>query len=302
MNLTSLRRVKYGLGVSNTVQDHVLARLVGAASSQIVTWLRRQDQSGSDAIQLESRTEFIDPTPGQRSLYPRAYPITSVTSIYTDATGKYDPALTDMTEIDADDYLIGSDRRTISFLTLPTLPDYGSSLPTVPRGVRLIYTAGLAADPVVSAWTKSADTGGTLTVGKYVQGGTSLSLGYITARAAGTISLECLSGAFLAGETLTEFSAVSSSAQDAGVLNPTGVTCTLTACTAPSLSDTDPALVEACEMHVRFLLTNRTKFENLTVSENGATMTSRADLLKVYDFLPEIKSLLESYRNKLVSL
>lgn len=298
MNLTSLRRVKYALGLNKADQDHILSRLVGAASRQIAYYLRRMGKDGLDALQLKSRTEYIDPIPGQRTLYPRAFPITSITSIHTDSYGRYDG---DESLVDADDYLIGSDLRSIHFSSLPSVPDYGSSLPTVPRGVRLIYTAGLAADPVVSSWTKSADVGGDLTVGHYILGGDSLAVGSITARAAGTISYECLAGIFQAAETLTEYRDLDFKLQDGGLKDPTGITATLTTQTANSLAEAEPALVEACEMHIRYLFKNRNDFENIIVSRDGENRVSRADLKNTYDFLPEIRSILEPYRNRLVT-
>jgi hypothetical protein len=298
VNLTSLRRVKYALGLNKTDQDHILSRLVGAASRQIAHYLKRMGQDGLDGLQLKSRTEYIDPIDGQRSFYPKAYPIQSITSIYTDGFGQY---AGDETVVDSDDYLVGSDGRTIHFIRSPSHPDYlGNSFPVVARGVRLIYTAGLAADPVVSSWTKSADVGGSLTVGNYVQGVDSLSVGRITAAAAGTISFECLSSPFLPLETIREYSTWNFALQESGPGAPTEVSATLTACTSPSLAEAEPALVEACEMHIQFLRANRDSLQNVTVTNDGATKTSRQDLNTRYGFAPEIKDILDPYMNRLV--
>lgn len=299
MNLTSLRRVKYALGQTTSDQDHILTRLVGSASFQIVTYLRRRDQAGGDALQLKERTEYVDPRPGQRVIYPRAYPITEIESVYTDSLGRYDG---DQSLVDSTSYLLDGEARSITFRTLPFIPDFGSVLPVVPRGVRVVYTGGLAEDPVVSIWAKGADAGGTMAVGNYVQGEESLSVGRITATqaGAGALSLECLSGPFLEDETLTEYEEWNFALQGGGGQAPTGASAVLGAATSLSLAETHPAVVEACEMHVRYLWKNRNDFENLIVSRDGENRVSRADLQKDYNFLPEIRALLEPYRNLLV--
>lgn len=301
MNLTSVRRVKYALGVEKAAEDHILGRLVGAASKAIVSWLRREDQSGADALELKSRTEYLDPTPGEKAFYPLAYPITSVTSIYVDGYGTYTGS---EQALDSTWYYTSGNRRFIQFATVPSLPDW-TGFPLVPRGMRLIYTAGLAPDPVRSTWTATgADT---LTVGKYVQGRDSLAIGRIFAADASSLGYECLAGQFQA-EVVDEFARVNSSLQDNGTLEPTGNTATLSAVKTVagipqlSLAESHPALVEACEMHVRFLRSNRNNFENLTVSQDGATRISRADLKNEYELLPEIKAMLAPYRNNLVAV
>jgi hypothetical protein len=295
VNLTSLRRVKYALGVSSTAQDHILSGLIATTSKQIAKELRRLDQAGDDAFELKSRVEYPNFCQGQRRFYLSAYPITSITSVYVDSTGRYTG---DESLIASDQYIIDADGRSITFTGLSLYPT-DTDIRPASKGIRVTYTGGLAADPAISAWTKGADSGGSLTVGNYAHGVDSLSVGRITAAAAGTLSLECLSGRFLPGETIREYSTWTFSTQDAGPGAPTEVSAVLTACTSESLAEAEPGLVMACEMHVRFMRDNRESLQNVTVTNDGATKTSRQDLKTRYGFASEIMDMLEIYRNKL---
>lgn len=297
MDLTSLRRVKFALGIAKTDQDAILSRSIAAASKSILKELRRLDQGGLDGIQLRERTEYFDPTPDQVHFYPKAYPIASVTSLYVDGTGYYTGS---QQAIESTSYVISGDGRLLAINQIPTLPRGWPGLPTVEKGLRLVYTAGLSEDAVISEWTKAADVGGTLTVGNYIQGEDSGSVGILTARAAGTLAYECLSGNFLEGETVTEYEDWIIAQQDSKSQGATGVSAVLTACTSRSLAEAHTDLVEACEMQVRFLKTNRNNFENLTVTQDGATRVSRADLKNKYGLMPEICFMIEAYYNRLV--
>lgn len=295
MDLTSLRRVKYTLGITKADEDQILAALVGTASKQISYWLRRLDQDQNDGLELKSRTEYFDPQSGQRRFYPRAYPLVSIASVYVDWTGLYTGQ---EILLSSTGYFLDSTLRSFTFQIQPLLPEWNGFL-AAPRAMRIVYTAGLAADPVVSAWTKTADAGGTLSVGKYVRGELSSSIGYTRAAASGTISIECLAGKFLEGEVIKEYGRLDGSATDGGPAGDTGVTSTLLTCTARSLAETHPSLVFGCEMHIEHLRKNRSNFDNLTVTENGATRFSRSDMKNQYDFLPEIRSMLQPYQNRL---
>lgn len=297
MNLTSLARVKNALGINSTKEDGTIIRLILSASNQIERWLKR-----ANSIQLTSRTEYFSPTAGQMVIYPAAYPITSITSIYTDSTGDFDG---DETLVASTDYFIGEDGRSIVFkpgIVYSNSEGYDARFAVFPHSLRVIYTGGLSASAASSSWTKSADSGGTLAVGNYIQGATTKSLGFITARAAGTITYECIFGAFEAGETITEYGTLTNSkGGETELAAATGVTATLTAATATSLAESYPDLVEACEMHVRFMRSNRDSFDNLNVTQDGVSKISRSDIQRDYFSLPEIRSLLDHHKNKLVT-
>lgn len=294
MDLTSLRRVKYTLNITKADEDSLLAALVGSVSSQIVTYLRRADRDGGDGIELKSRTEYLDPIPGQRRFYPWVYPIQSVTSLYTDALGRYEgnEALVSPTQ-----YIIDADKRSLVLQMQTYWPTPG--LAPMPRGARLTYVAGLAADPVLSVWTKSADVGGSLSTKKYVRGEDSGAIGYTRAAGATSISIECLSGVFLEGEQIKEYNRADASAMDGGLKEATNVSATLTTCTSRSLAEAHPVLGFVCERYIAHWKQNRDSFHNLTVSQDGATRFSRADMSTDYEFLPEHRALLKPYRNLL---
>lgn len=294
MDLTSLRRVKYTLGITKADEDSLLSALVGSASREIAYWLRRVDRDGGDGLELKSRIEYIDPRPNQRRFYPWVYPIQSVTALWGDSLGRYEGL---EQQVDPSNYLIDSDKRSIVLQWQPFWPQPGF-VPT-PRTLRLTYVAGLAADPVLSVWTKSLDTGGSLTAGNVVRGDLTGSLGYTVAVSAGSIAIECLSGKFQEGEIVREYSRLDGSMLDGGTKQATGITATLTTCTSRSLAESHPALVLACDRHIAHWKQNRDDFDNLTVNENGATRFSRMDMMIEYDFLPEIKSLLAPYKNRL---
>lgn len=296
MNLTSLARVKNALGINTTNEDGTLSRLILSASNQITRWLKR-----ADAIQLTSRTEYFSPTAGQMVVYPAAYPITSITSVYTDTTGAFTG---DQTLIASTDYFIGEDGRSIVFkpgIIYSNGQGTVSRFAVFPHSLRIIYTGGLAASAVNSSWTKSADAGGTLAVGNYIQGETTKSVGVITARASGTISYDCIFGAFEAGETITEYGTlINSKGGNTDLKAATNVTATLTAATSQSLAETYPDLVEACEMHVRYMRSNRDSFDNINVMQDGVSKISRSDMQRDYFSMPEVRALLDHHKNKLV--
>lgn len=295
MNLTSLARLKAYLGINHEKEDGVLLRLISTASSRIRKWLRRED-----GIELVSRTEYWSPYNGQTAFYTKAYPISSITSIYTDTSGLWSGS---QSLIASTEYFISEDGKRVIF---PNGVYYqnqleGSKFGIFPKSVRIIYTAGLAASPCNSTWTTSADSGGTMTEGYYIQGETSRAVGKIIDRQAGTIEYECLYGVFEASETITEYQSIESSG--GGFLemkNETGVSATLTAATATSLAESYTDLVTACEMHVRYYRTNRDNFENINVLNDGVTRSSRSELGKDYFSLPEIRDLLDTYKNKVI--
>jgi hypothetical protein len=292
MKLTSLNRVKNALGKTSAHEDGVFLRLIATASTQIGQHLRRLN-----SLQLTSRTEYFDPHLGQRVFRPKAYPIASVTSIHCDNSGKYSGS---ETLVPSTDYIVSGDSRAIHFTADGAyndsllIPPWAS---VAPKSVRIIYTGGLAADAVSSTWSKSAST---FTAGRFIQGATSMAVGRIASTSSLSITYESIYGVFEAGETITEYATLNNALQSGGVEGaaPTPVTATLGAASSLSLAETYPDLVQACEMHVRYLYRNQDNFENIIVSKDGENRASRADLKNVYGFLPEIVALLDTYQNK----
>lgn len=296
MYLTSLARVKVALGIANDTEDGTLLRLIATASNRIAKWLKREN-----ALQLTSRTEYHSPSAGQATLQLAAYPISSVTSVYTDSAGAWDGS---QVLVASTDYIISEDGRRLIFIngipfSNPARPN--SQFTTFPKSVRVIYSGGLAAHGTDSTWVKSTDSGGTLTVGNYIQGETSQALGVIKARGATSITYECLYGVFEAGETITEYESIDITS--GGYCEPkaaTGVSATLTSASSVSLSESYPDLTTAAEMHVSFYRRNKDNFETISVVQDGMTRSSRSELAKDYFSLPEIRDLLDTYRNKVI--
>jgi hypothetical protein len=294
MLLTSLNRVKNALGITTTDSDGNLSRLIASSSKRIEYFLKREN-----AIQLTTYTEYFNPYKGQSIFRLKAYPVSSIASVYTDSTGLYTGS---QALVPSTDYVVGVDGKTLQFTTgswvnNPFLYPFNGGV--YPKSLRVIYIGGLAADPVVSSWTKSADTGGTLAVGNYVLGAISGAVSKITAQAAGTISYESIYGLPVATETITEYDSLDNSLSGGlGVSNPTGVTATLTASTSLSLCESYPDLSMACELYVRYLFKNIDQFGNITVSRDGETRSSRSDNTSNSSLTPEVRELCEAYVNR----
>jgi hypothetical protein len=287
VQLTSVARAKAYLGVSDSKEDGSLGRVVASASSRVEAYLRR-----IDSLELKERTITISATLGQRKFYLPAYPITSVASVKYDATGLFTGS-----EITITDFHI-VEGRAVQIDAL--LSAYSPISIVGPNTVRITYTGGLAAHPVNSVWVKSTDAGGTLTVGKYIQGATSLAIGIIRARGATSITIETLSGIFQAAETITEYTTYTVNTSGGVLSAATGVTASLTSCSSQSLAEAFPALVEGVELHIRYYRTNRDNFGNIQVSVDNVQRMSRSDLKADYFSLPEVRDLLSPYMNRLV--
>lgn len=288
MLLTSLNRVKAGLGVSKNSEDALLGALISSASSRIEYYLRRPD-----SLNLTSRVKYFSPALGQRSFVLPAYPVTSITSVYTDSTGLYTG---DETLLASTEYIMSEDGRT---LILTADPAYTYTMPgPYPKSLKVTYTGGLASTPVISSWTKSASS---FTVAKFIQGGTSGAIGKITATASGTISYESYSGVFEAGETITEYTTFSADLQNGGLSSATGVTATLTAVTTQCLAEAYPEIPMACQMFIDYLRKNRHDSDaSQIVGDGGAQRASNSDLKNDFFATPMIRDLLWRHMNRLV--
>lgn len=288
MLLTSLNRIKAGRGVSKAAEDVLLGQLIHVASQNVETHLRREG-----SIQLTSRVKYFSPSLGQRSFALPAYPVSSITSVYTDSTGLYTG---DETLLASTQYLVSEDGRT---LILTADPAINYNMPGVyTKSLKVTYTGGLASTPVISSWTKSASS---FTVGKYIQGGTSGAIGKITATASGTISYESYSGVFEASETITEYTTYTIDLSDGGLSAATGVTATLTAVTTQCLAEAYPDLSTTTEFYVDYLFRNRHDSDSVQIiGDGGAQRSSNADLKNDFFATPMIRSLLRRFENKLV--
>lgn len=135
MDLTTAQRVKAiladGVGAK---EDALLAQLITATSALAESYMRRTALTGT-------YTEYFDTYRYQRVVQCKAYPITSVTSIYHDSAREYGSA----TLVDSGDYAIHLEDGRISF-------DF--TLDEGPRSVKVTYVGGMAAtvDAFVTAY------------------------------------------------------------------------------------------------------------------------------------------------------
>jgi hypothetical protein len=241
---------------------------IQAASKLAETYCNR-------SFATEARAEYFDVNAGQREFHVKAPPITTLTSAYLDSTGKYDGSETELTDafISARSYsVITDDIQTLGV--------------QAKKGVRIIYTGGLAVHGVQSIFTLTGITG-TWTVGKYAMGGTSLACGIVRAFATPALTVEVLYGEFATAETLTEYD--SETAQ--GSSDGSGV---LSAKTQTALCEAYPDIVRAVEIQVAHYYRYRSSFELSGTNRDGTSL--RRQSAPTYMLEPEAESLLQPYR------
>ncbi len=278
--LTSVARAKASLGVSDSKEDGLMAQLVASASLRVASWLRR-----ADSLELKERVAIVSPFLDQRKFYLPAYPITSVASVKYDSTGLFTGSETTVTG-----FFVVEGRAVVLPIGIPFV---------APNSVKITYTGGLAASATVSVWAKSADAGGTLTVGKYIQGATSGAIGRITAVSSGSVSYENLAGVFVA-EGITEYATYDAKLQGAGLSTTTGVTSTLTSATSVCLAEIAPDLVAAVEAQIRYKRSSRFNSEKTTTGNENDTNLSPTSLAVDVFSIPQVRDDLKPYKNTLV--
>ena len=288
MLLTSLERLKNSLGKTDGGSDSILSTALTIASGNVERYLRREG-----ALEHKSYTQYFSPIAGQRSFSLPAYPVSSITSVYTDYTGKYTGS---ESVIDAVNYMLDADGKTLVFQFQPNCLNLYNWTPSGQKSLRIIYVAGLASDPVKSIWTSSTTAG--MTPGKFIQGAISGAAAVIQAVGATSITYRSIFGVFQASETITEYTTLSNALQGGGFATATGQTATLTTCTAQSLAEAYPALVGAVEMECQYLFANWKNFSNIRVSIEGVEKTSRSDMRVEYKLTPEVREALDSFVDK----
>ena len=235
-------------------------------SARIQTYLNRN-------LELTSHTEYFDTFPERLEYWVRAFPISSITSVHSDSTGLYDGS-----ETAESDYYAGQD-------SISVVLDVGVTKAL--RGLRIIYTGGLATHGTQSQFTTENDGSTAITVGEYVEGQTSFAQGYVIARGSGTITIEVLAGIFEVGETIQAKATV-----DGALI--ANATTDIASATVRCLAELYPDIVQATELELRYMDDHRSDYENQS-TDKGAT--SRKDLTKNYNLLPETRSILEPYKS-----
>jgi len=265
MMLTSLNRLKqlYGIKPENEDKDVEMSRVIQTVSRRIESYLHRN-------IKKQTYTQLINPHEDQMVFRPLGLPVTSITEISTDDTGLFTG---DESVLSSDNYIKSMDGRDIII---------NAGLGVTPT--RFIYIGGLAEDPTISTWVLGS-LSGTPEVGDTVFGETSLAKGIVTYTSGTTLKVENFYGEFILNEPLIIGNA----------------TATLTTLTSVCLAEVAPDLALACEIQSNYIAKHLSDFENSTTERDITSRKSpNADLQSVYIFLPEVKDLLEPYRNKKV--
>lgn len=278
MLLSSLRRLRLVCAgmttdpiTDNLTNNRLLKQWLSATSQQIEKFLNRE-------LHIEIRTEYFDVTYMRDEYWPKAYPISSITSVYSDSTGLYDGS-----ESEESDYYIGIHERSVC---LDTTFDWIAR-----KGLRIIYTGGLAYDPVKSIFSL-ASIAGTFTIGKYAIGNTSGAVGIISAWSTPALTVENYHGIFISGEIISQYD------NEAGTtpVTPT-VYGTISAITRQSLAEAYPAITQACESQVRYYWKHTTDFENNSTTKDGNTLRRNNPQNLPQNLQTEALMLLEPFRS-----
>lgn len=283
MLLTSLKRMKFTLNIQGTSNDAKLTQLISTVSKRIEHYCKR-------AFKKMSYTQDFNPTPGQMVFRPKAYPIESITSLYSDPSGNYSGS---QALIDSSSYLISDDQRTFIIKQITPsnhihITEYGYSF-AFPKSIRATYIGGLADHAVNEELTVSGGSG-TITVSTLTSavGEDSGAVAYVktyTSAATEELVLENLYGEFEPGETITIGAATRVIVSKDNTI----------------LANDSIDLVTACELQVRYMWKNYDSFEMGSVSKDGQTSILKPSDKNVdYTFLTEVRDLLERFCNKVL--
>jgi hypothetical protein len=274
MELTSLARLRRYCGklADNADNNNALQVLLLAASANIEQHLCRE-------IELKERTEYFNSEAGQRLYYTKAYPIIEVDSIFSTVTGKFSEG------IEETDYFI--DYSQSGVVLRRTLGRYMNS-------VQLVYTGGLAADPVRSTFVIGTLGNTPFEENQYVRGSRSRAVGKVISNDPDTeIIIENLYGKFRIGDVLSAYQQ-----EDLSGTVITATAGTITEITAQSLVEGHPALAMACEFEVNFLYRNSTN-SSLWVQGTNKEGTTKNLNDSEYPLRPETRMMLRGYERYL---
>lgn len=279
MRLTSYNRVLLALSSGETsLEDNLehkrrFLTLIPSVSNRVENFLNRN-------LELKSYTEFKDSLPETKQYFILGIPITTITSIHQDSTGLYNGSET----AEGDFYI---NKNSDGFvLDSPVTPEKS--------GLRIIYTGGLAVHGVNSTYVLTSENTTALVAGNFVIGNDSLTQGKVFSKSGATIVIEVLYGVFDLGEKILGYTSE-------GDTSPiTDADAILDSVTSLSMAESFPDIVTATELEIRYMDDHRSDFENISSQKSG---TQRNPLLNAdsgrseYDLVPEVRSLLQPYRN-----
>lgn len=273
MNLTSWQRLRHMIGGNTPLKDDAINKrrflnYIPAISRRIEEFLNRD-------LEIVSHTEYFDVLPLTSEYFTQSFPITTITSLESDSTGLYEGSET--SEVD---YYTGKNATSIVLDT--------SATPSL-KGLKIVYTSGLATSGTKSQYTLENLGAQEPVVGNYIEGNDTGSMAIVSAWVAGTklLTIDLLYGIFDVGESFT----LRATETGTAIVNGTG---DIASKDVLSLAETYTDIVTACELEIRYMDDNRSSFETQANFRNQQT---KVDMTRTYDLLPEVRSLLEPYRN-----
>ena len=251
---------------STTYRRRELENWIAAVSATVENYLNRE-------LGIASYTEYFDVKYGKKLYLVERPPITTLTSVYEDPHGEWDGG-----EGELSDCIIS---RKGWGTVLPSVLNYEAR-----KALRVIYTGGLAYHAANTTITTTANGG--LTAAKFLIGGTSNALGIVVSESTTTLVVETLSGVWVAGETMTEYT------------NEDGTSATtksvvVSTIDRQSLSESNPAIVRATEQQIRYMYKHKDDFEAESTSRDG-TNRRRQDVRVYSPLTQESMAMLDPYR------
>jgi hypothetical protein len=278
MYLTSPRRLRRFLGnIPDTAEDMApVISLLAGVSLNIEDWLDRD-------IEVLARTEYFDTEDGQRVFFPRAFPLLTITSVYSSANGRYEGE-----ETQEADYHKGRGDRSLVL---------GSPYPaSTRRGLRLIHTSGLASHEVESTFVVTVTQA--FTVERFVRGSRSGAFGRVVTPTAGAFVIENIAGIFRVGDVLSEYLAEDFKG------SATAAAGTIVSITTQGLAEAHPVITLAAEFEINYLYKN-TKNSALWTAGTSKEGTTKDGAFLGYapyqpkPLRPETQRMLHGYRRLL---
>ena len=250
MLLSTLDRVKRMANKSGTQDDLDLSDCLSSASSMI-------QQIMSRPVEVKSRAESVWPT-SSGIIFLKAWPVRSIASVeVSDGRGGY-------VAIPSSSYWLADGNEL----------HIGTAIP-FRRDLRITYTGGLAYSPDVSLYNVTGVTGTPTSNFTTSAGATGKVVAY--SAGAGTASIQCLSGSFREGDTMTN-------------VGGTAWSLTLAAVVQESVISDCADLARACDMQAVYMHQRRNSLGR-TSTTNGGTTT----FVDGYEILKGVKQIVDLY-------
>jgi len=249
--------------------NRALMGWLSTTSDQVQNYLSR-------GVIIKERTEYANLLSGQKEYWLEAPPIIDLTNVAYDSTGLWDGSESELSTqysgINDESVVLGTELGI-----------------TVPKGLRIIYTGGLAYHAVNSVFNMAEIK--TWTVDNWVKGSTSGAVGRVAAVSSLVLTIESYYGVFEKDETLIEYTDI-----DCTTAADPAITSTISSISKQSLAEKYPAIVGAVEAQIRFYWNHMTDFENVGSDKEGNTIRQTPKTSRKYPFIDEVLDLLEPYR------